>query len=139
LKEPRWRLAADAIPGARFRAWTCPCGAASAASRGRCHSFWDCAVAQAVLAQLADPGLPGGPVPAVLREHVWLVAAPPGYTAPADQWRRVALAVVAAMEHGRRVLWARTVGGDAAAPATVAAGNLAVERFWALVRDASPP
>jgi hypothetical protein len=36
IKEPLWRLAADAIPGGRFRTWTCPCAVVE--SRGRRHT-----------------------------------------------------------------------------------------------------
>ena len=64
-------------------------------------------MAKAVRAQL-ELGLPGV---AVLRVHVWLLqapAVPPGLCPRA--WALVALAALAAMEHGRRHLYALRVG-----------------------------
>ena len=133
VKEPHWRLAVDAFPGARFRNWTCPCGTASAASRGRRHSFWDCPVAGAVRQQLTSPAVPGGPVADALRAHVWLLRPPPGYARQPHLWTRVALVAVAAMEHGRCVLWARSVAGEH--DVVLAAGRLAAARFWALLEE----
>jgi hypothetical protein len=134
FKEPLWRLANDAIPGARFRNWTCPCGAAAAPTSARCHSFWECAVARAVLAQLADPRLPGGAAPAVLRANVWLLTRPPGWEGQLQQWQRIGLATLSAMEHGRRVLWARS-RAEASQQAVTAAANLAAARFWVVLAD----
>ena len=141
VKEPFWRLASDAFPGARFRNWTCPCGTSgstSPASRGRRHAFWDCPVAQAVREQLHSPDVPGGPAPtAVDRADVWLLRPPATYAGRSRQWSVVALAAVAAMEFGRAVLWARSVAGEQTV--VVVAGRLAVARFWALLEEVPPP
>ena len=136
VKESLWRLAANAFPGARFRTWTCPCGLASPSSRGRRHTFWDCPVARAVRSQLAEAHLPGGPVAAVACADVWRLRRPSAYSGPMRQWSRIALVAVAAMEHGRRVLWARSVTGEP--DAVAAAGNLAAARFWFLLGDLPP-
>jgi hypothetical protein len=140
IKEPLWRLAVDAFPGARFQPWTCPCGAASPSSRGRRHAFWDCSVACVVRAQLAAhlaaAALPGAPAVDVPCASVWLLRAPAALPGPARRWSRLALVAVAAMEHGRRVLWARSAAGEP--DALAAAGNLAAARFWALL-DELPP
>ena len=137
VKEPFWRLASDAFPGARFRNWTCPCGTSgstSPASRGRRHAFWDCPVAQAVRDQLHSPDVPGGPAPAdVVRADVWLLRPPAAYAGRSRQWSVVALATVAAMEFGRAVLWARSVAGEETV--VVVAGRLAAARFWALLEE----
>ena len=94
VKEPLWRLAVDAIPGSRFRPWTCPCLASSPSSSGRQHSFWDCPVAVGVRAQLSDARLPGGAVPAATQAAVWLLQTPTG---GANTWPAVALCATAAM------------------------------------------
>lgn len=139
VKEPLWRLAVDAFPGACFRCWTCPCGRASASSRGRRHVFWDRPVAQAVRAQLARQDLPGGPAPAAERADVWLLRPPASYAGARRRWFFVAMAAIAAMEFGRCVLWARSIagGGDAVGDVVVPSGrrHLAAERFWVLLGD----
>ncbi len=95
-------------------------------------------MARALRAQLAEAHLPGGPALAEACAEVWLLRAPaaPAYAGSARQLSRVAVAAIAAMEHGRRVLWARSVAGEA--DAVVAAGNLATARFWALLAELPP-
>jgi hypothetical protein len=106
--------------------------------RGRCHFAWDCPVASAVVAALALPRLPGGAARGVQRSHVWLLAAPPGYGGSPRQWRRVAMAAVAAMEYGRRELWGHWRAAGASAEAVAGVAALAVARFWDLL-EAMPP
>jgi hypothetical protein len=136
VKEALWRLAVDAQPGARVAAWRCPCTAGGPpASAGRLHSHWDCPVAQAVRGQLMTAELPCGPLPqAPSRAHVWLLR-PPGDKIADGPWALVALAAVAAMEFGRRVLWAQAHAGVAREEAVAAAGNRAAEWFCAALRD----
>ena len=108
LKVPLWRLALDAIPGARVRPWRCPCDLHQAHDRpARLHSFWECPVAHGVRAQLQRAlGMPALP-----RAAVWLLALPhPGIHRAV--WRLVACLAIDAMEYGRRLLWARRHGPD---------------------------
>ena len=129
-------MAVDAIPGSRFRPWQCPCAASLPVTSGRQHTVWDCPVALGVRAQLADARLPGGALPAATQEAVWLLRSPP---ARGHDWPTIALCVTAAMEHGRRVLWALASNGDRGAAAVQAATNLAADRFWALLEDVALP
>jgi hypothetical protein len=138
LKEALWRLAVNALPGARLRpnTWRCPCTAdGPPASTGRLHSHWDCPVAQAVRGQLVAAELPCGPLPAEpARAHVWLLRSP-GDRVAEGPWALVALAAVAAMEFGRRRLWALTHAGAEREAAVAAAGNMAAEWFRAALSD----
>ena len=136
VKEPLWRLAVDAIPGSRFRNWTCPCLASSPSSSGRQHSFWDCSVAVGVRAQLSDARLPGGAVPAATQADVWLLQPP---SAGTNAWPTIALCATAAMEHGRQVLWALSSDGRRGPEAVQTASNLAADRFWALLEEVEVP
>lgn len=111
IKEPLWRLALDAIPAGNYKPWRCPCNQNTTHPCSRSHAFWDCPVAHAVRKQLnAALGLPAG-APGVSKASVWLLGPPP---APPNihpsVWRLVSLAAVAAMEHGRTLLWARRHG-----------------------------
>jgi hypothetical protein len=105
LKEPLWRLAVHAIPGARIPQWSCPCSLHSpplpGAANSRQHSFWAGPVAQAVRSQL-EQSLPPGSLQCY---HLWLLQPPSPALLP-PVWTLVCLAAVAAMEWGRRFLWA---------------------------------
>lgn len=112
-KEILWRLALNGIPGAGgcgicFNT-PCLCGARlthhqlqhqnSAAHRQ--HAFWDCPVAQAVVAQLrAFPDTQN-----MQQQHLWLLQPPSASILPAV-WQIAGLAALTAMERGRRKLWA---------------------------------
>jgi hypothetical protein len=100
-KEPLWRMAIDAIPGARFQPWTCPCSLhRTPAPAGRLHTFWECPVALAVRAQLTmSLGGPGA-----TRASVWLLTSPSPAVCP-EAWVAVSLAALDAMDYGRRLLW----------------------------------
>jgi hypothetical protein len=138
LKETLWRLAVDAVPGARVRPWACPgCAAASPAPRPCCHTFWSCSIAQAVVAQLQSGLATAGSSAVVSQPNVWLLEAPAAFDCPAA-WRLVALAALTAMEYGRRRLWVQTLQpgwvaahGPAAAQAI---GRAATARFWVLLQ-----
>jgi hypothetical protein len=67
----------------------------------RAHCFWDCPVAQAVLAEVAR-GLPAGIC--LHRLHVWGLTSPCGAVCPAV-WTVVCLAAVSAMHTGRKCCW----------------------------------
>ena len=90
-------------------------------------------MAVAVHEQLSDDRLPGGPVPDATQAHVWLLRRRAGRLD--QQWQIVALCVVAAMEHGRAVLWARAHSGGVGPALVQSAANFAVERFWWLLRE----
>ena len=147
-KETYWRLVLNALPlasrmGSSSR--PCPCGHPSP-SPGRCHHYWDCPVARAVLATLAAQL--GGRQPT--RLQLWLMRRPP--RVHAGVWDAVCLAALAAMDGGRRQLSARTlhaheVGSRPSSsrhpppppppPAQLAAAaqRHAVARFWDLLQD----
>lgn len=135
LKEPFWRLAIDATPGARVQPWRCPCSTDVPYPHGRPHSFWDCPVAVAVRRTL-EATLPDT---TLHRSALWLMRPPvPACSAPV--WRLVCLAAVDAMEHGRRLLWAtrhRTTAAPCPLPDDVltVVGAAAVTRFWSSLRD----
>jgi hypothetical protein len=105
VREPLWRLAISAVPGANIREWCCHCDLHSpAAASSRLHAFWDCPVAVAVRGQLAA-GLPPGTM--VARTNVWLLQPPAGVVGLCPRaWAMVALAALEAMEFGRRYLYA---------------------------------
>ena len=134
-KEVFWRLVYDALPtAARLHASdpSCPCGAPLA---DRQHHFWACPVAVAVVREVAAAaaavGRPlggGGP----LQQDVWLARVPDGVNA--GVWAVVVLAVVVAMDRGRRVLVAHRLGGGPSGPGIVAvASQQALRQFWELL------
>jgi hypothetical protein len=129
LKEPFWRLAHDGLPTAeRLHAGNlCACGDPDP-SPGRLHHYWACPVARAVVGSVS--AAVGSPVP---RAALWLARVPAGVHA--DVWCVVCLAAVAAMDHGRRVLYAISQGPPSAAPAHVVASSAARTRFWRLLSD----
>jgi len=147
-KEVYWRLVLNALPlasrmGSSSR--PCACGHPNP-SPDRCHHYWDCPVARAVLATLAAQL--GGRQPN--RLQLWLMRRPRGVHA--GVWDAVCLAALAAMDGGRRQLSARTLHAREAAsrpsssrhppppppaPAQLvpAAQRHAVARFWDLLQD----
>ena len=135
IKATLWRVALDAVPGARVRPWACPCCAPGPpATSGRQHTFWECSVALAVRGQL-DAGM----ALAVTRPSLWLLAPPPSI--PPGLWSLVALTALAAMDHGRRLLWALASAPSWPAPgparvlAVQAVGDAAALYFWAAIGD----
>jgi hypothetical protein len=156
-KEVLWRLALNGVPGAggggRRHAGPCVCGTQPCADQRvqwgsavhRQHAFWDCPVAHAVRDQLQQGLQQGGEeaVPAVAQRHLWLLQSPSAEVPPVLWWA-VSLAALAAMEQGRRHLWALVSRQPPtpAAEAVAAAGQRAVGDFWLAVsrfaRDSLP-
>ena len=135
-KEVFWRLAYDGVPTAvrcHLPDCSCPCGAPRA---DREHHFWACMVAAAVVREVeaAAAGV-GRPLSAPLQRHqVWLVVEPTGINT--GVWAVVVLAIVTAMEQGRRTLVAQRLAGASAGPAlAVVAARRAVRRFWEALYD----
>jgi hypothetical protein len=103
-----WRLAVNGVRAAgacqRYFSAPCPCavlgsGAHEDWERLRQHAFWECAIAQSVRNQV-QRGLGG----TLLQQwHLWLVDPPP--SACHMLLRVVVLAVIWAMEQGRKHLW----------------------------------
>ena len=138
LKVPLWRLAINGIPGCLIRPWTCPCGTCTPSTPARQHAFHECPVAAAVLDQLAS-GL--GEPPS--QSSVWLLI-PPSQAPCHQAWSIVGLAALAAMEHGRRLLWATSHGTSWPLPTSAAGvleaavasiGRAAAAHFWQLLHD----
>ena len=135
-KEVFWRLAYDGLPTAvrcHFPDCSCPCGAPRA---DREHHFWDCTVAAAVVQEVeaAAAGVGRPLLTPLQRHHVWLAIAPTGVNA--GVWAVVVLAVVTAMEQGRRTLVAQRLAGASAGPALAAvAARRAIRRFWEALYD----
>jgi hypothetical protein len=140
-KEAVFRLALDAVHAVRFQQLTgasCACGAVG---QGRAHAFWDCPVAAAVASAIRSQ-LPRGTV--LRREHLWL-GRPPAGCLDRRVWQLVAVAAVAAMTSGLKLLsaWAQTSGvgrGVRRPPPRVdqragAAARQAVVAFWAFLQD----
>jgi hypothetical protein len=103
VKQTLWSLSIDALPGAHFRPWRCPCCVAATpvtpAHAPRQHVFWACPIAVAVRQQLAQAI---HPIP--LHLSTLLLLHPP-HTFHPPVWHLVCCAALAAMEHGRRALW----------------------------------
>lgn len=164
-KEPLWRLAVNGVAAAGGHGISmpgpCPCGWAGPAALdpapAMCwqrHHFWDCPVAQAVVAAVSS-ALPAG-TPPLTRPQVWLLQSPAGVHA--DVWPAIAALALYAMERGRRYQWAHSKGqsevDDAAQPLitdffprldgqpraqpealSTAAGRRAVAWFWCAAQD----
>jgi hypothetical protein len=139
LKETLWRLAVDAVPGGRVSPWRCPgCPGLPVAVQARCHAFWDCPVAAAVLEQLRAALTAAGVAAPVTRASLWLLDAPTGVM-PRVTWVVAALAALSAMDYGRRRLWAQSlqptwVAADGPAAAVII-GRAAAARFWIHLED----
>ena len=131
LKETLWRLAIDAIPGSHFFPWSCPCSLNSPPlTRARCHSFWDCPIAEVVRSQIA-PVISPAPL---TRASLWLLR-PPAPTIFPAVWFLVCLSALDAMDFGRRRLWARHHCPILPATPLSAIANSAASRFWHNLQD----
>ena len=105
MKEVFWRLFHNGLPTAgRLHASEQRCGAGcSAVSPGRVHHFWECPVAQAVVAVLTA-GLRRHcshqpqpcAAPSIVATHVWLASPPSHCGVQAWAWQLVCLVAVAA-------------------------------------------
>jgi hypothetical protein len=113
FKEVYWRLVHNGLPTAARMHQARPCGvcqqqpvlAAAEPLIGRLHHFWECPVAQAVVAAVQRQ-LPPAWCSEPLTAHHVLCMHPPaggaGTTLHAGVWRVVCLAAVCAMDVGRR-------------------------------------
>ena len=137
-KEPYWRLVYNAFPTAvrmHLPDTHCICGAAHADAQ---HHFSECPPAAAVLASIsaALAGARPGAAPAT-RADLWLARPPPAVHA--GTWQVVCLAAIAAMDGGRRYMYARLHGPAQPPPYVpdIIAGStrFAVARFWLLLGD----
>lgn len=138
-----WRVLVDGVPifgSERFRPGDpLPCWCAQG-PLGRAHCFWACPVAQAVRVSVAAALAPAGVAAHawVRVEHLWLATPPPGvWHGP---WRVVVLAALEAMDHGRRLFTARSLGAPPPTPQERRARlqrvcMAAVQKFWALLAD----
>lgn len=126
LKEPFWLLAHNGLPTAARLQTTCQCGAA--AHGDRLHHYWACPVAAAVVSTVAAAAGCN-----ISRPTIWLCRAPPGIHA--GVWDLVCLAAVAAMDHGRRTLYALSTGPPPATPLPAIAARSARARFWSHLTD----
>jgi hypothetical protein len=133
-KEPFWRLVYNAFPTAARLHVNQPCCCGAAATADRQHHFWDCPVAQAVISTISGAASVQQPLEAPLsKASIWLARAPA--TVYNGVWDVVCLAAVAAMDHGRRCMYALSTGPPSATPFHVIASRSAVARFWSLLAD----
>lgn len=141
-----WRLPLDGVGlygSSRYSTWpvplTCWCGQGGV---GRLHCYWECPVAECVVATIAAAVHAHYPAAVVSRCALWLAEAPRAGV-HAGVWRVAVLAALEAMERGRRVLWAACMdtgarldaGGRASHAQLARACVAAVETFWALLED----
>ncbi|KAL4856066.1 Transposon TX1 uncharacterized protein [Chlorella vulgaris] len=132
-KEPFWRLVCDAVPTASrlHMDQSCQCGGAPADRR---HHFWTCPVARGVVDSIAGELAARQLLPAPLAAaHIWLAAAPAGVHG--GVWDVVSLAAVAAMDHGRRRMYAMSLAPPPLPPLVPVCLRSARARFWTLLTD----
>ncbi|KAI3428647.1 hypothetical protein D9Q98_007470 [Chlorella vulgaris] len=132
-KEPFWRLVCDAVPNASrlHMDQPCQCGGAPADRR---HHFWTCPVARGVVDSIAGELTARQLLPAPLAAaHIWLAAAPAGVYD--GVWDVVSLAAVAAMDHGRRRMYAMSLAPPPLPPLVPVCLRSARARFWTLLTD----
>ena len=127
-KETFWRLAFDGLPtAARLHvARGCQCGAAGPADRR--HHYWACPVAQAVASTIGTAA--GADLTAT---NIWLARPPLGVHG--GVWDVVCLAAVAAMDHGRRRMYAMSQRPPSQTSPRLVASSSAVAHFWRLLSD----
>ena len=140
-KEFFWRLAVDGIPTlARMHmlGQSCACGVVAP---GRLHHYWECPVAQAVVAVI------NARVPQrhqVSRVHVWLSKVPSGSVLHAGLWLVICQAALGGMDKGRKALTrleSAAVHSHAdvrvlpPAARVLVASKVAVASFWDLLQD----
>jgi hypothetical protein len=145
-KEVLWRLMLDALPTAERMHQSqqaCACGVVCP---GRLHHYWECPVAQAVVAVLQDQLHLSGVQVALCRAHVWL-ARSPCTVVHAGVWLVVALAALLGMDKGRKLLygWSQRMAQQPPLPQqqflqqhqqhVLLASKLAVATFWDMLCD----
>ena len=131
-KEFFWRFVLDALPtAARMHQQGSQCGCGGLVP-GRLHHYWECPVAQAVVACVRQQ-LPGSPV--LHPVHVWM-ARVPVQGMHGGVWRVAALAALLAMDTGRRLLCKWSLHEPPAPPPPPVgqrvqiAARVAVASFW---------
>jgi len=150
-KEALWRLTVQGIPGAGGHdiclMGPCPCGwcvdalacnsleskQLLGAPAMQAHTFWSCPVARAIVGAISQALPPGVQLH---RMHVWLVI-PPCATILMAVWQVVCMAAIAAMERGRRVLWAVHLSHLHAPAAAGQVRQQTLEEAWGF--DPGPP
>lgn len=137
-KEPFWRLAHNALPtSARMGDTTTPCLCGGPAPADRAHHFWACPVAQAVVGTVSTAAAAAQPhpgaAPPLARAALWLARPPPAVHR--GVWEVVCLAAVAAMDHGRKRMYALSLGPPPETPLHVSSARSSVARFWDLLSD----
>jgi hypothetical protein len=144
-KELFWRLTVDGVANAaRMHMFGEPCACGGAVGPGRAHLYWDCPVAQSVLA-VVNQGLQAQmpACPPVQRVHIWLARAP-SPSLHRQLWLVISQAALLGMDKGQRVLTGLRLAADAPGgrhlPAPlrmVIAGRVAVATFWDMLADFS--
>ena len=114
---------------------------ALAAAQAAQHHFSDCAVARAVV-QLVQDYLQSvsrhAAVAILTQPHVWLMLPRPDVELA--MWRVCCLAALSAIPHGRRLMDARQLSGDAAGPDMVeVAVRSSIATFWQHMIAAGQP
>lgn len=134
-KEPFWRLVHNALPtSARMGDAATPCLCGGPAPADRAHHFWACPVAAAVVSAVSAAAAAAQPHPTPLaRAALWLARPPPAVHR--GVWQVVCLAAVAAMDHGRKRMYALSSGPPPATPLHVSCARSSVARFWDLLSD----
>jgi hypothetical protein len=140
-KELFWRLTVDGVANAaRMHMVGEPCACGGAVGPGRAHHYWDCSVAQSVLAEVTrglQAQLPA--CPPLQRVHVWL-SRPPSPSLHKQLWLVVSQAALLGMDRGQRTLtglrMAADVGQHLPEPLRVViASRVAVATFWDMLAD----
>jgi exonuclease III len=142
-KELFWRLTVDGVANAaRMHMFGEPCACGGAVGPGRAHLYWDCPVAQSVLAEVTrglQAQMPG--CPSVQRVHVWL-ARPPSPSLHRQLWLVISQATLLGMDRGQRVLTGLRLAADAPGGRhlplplrVVIASRVAVATFWDMLAD----
>lgn len=134
-KEPFWRLIYNAVPtAARMGDAASPCLCGGPAPADRAHHFWGCHIAQAVVGAISVAASTAQPLPGPLpRAAVWLARSPP--QVHRGVWDVVCLAAVAAMDHGRKRMFALSSGPPPPVPLHISCARSSVARFWDLLSD----
>jgi hypothetical protein len=142
-KELFWRLTVDGVANAaRMHMVGEPCACGGAVGPGRAHHYWDCPVAQSVMAEVTrglQVQLPA--CPPVQRVHIWL-ARPPSPSLHRQLWLVISQAALLGMDRGQRVLTGLRLAADAPGGRhlpmplrVVIAGRVAVATFWDMLAD----
>jgi hypothetical protein len=154
-KETLWRLLVNGVSGAGghdiSHAGPCMCGWVPPARNPprvndsklrayalRLHCFWECPVAQAVVAEL-QRGLPAtAAAPPLSQADVWLLQPPSGRAVHPGIWAFVCMVALRAMELGRCHLWSAALAAHTVGPSALlvaSASRAASAWVWCLLQD----